>query len=335
MDTLRFVRPAVGAAVAASMLAGCAGSQLSGATPASLPGVAGARALSTPERSWMSSATQNGDLLYVSDTNGKVYVYSYPVGKLVGTLVGFKGPGGLCSDRAGNVYVVDTPAVAVLKYAHGGRKPIEVLHVYGYYPQGCSVDATTGDLAVANYASNPQLGPGSVTIFRKGRGMGKSYQASNFNEYFFCSFDAKGNLYVDGTNAGTTQTEFAELPHGSASLIGITLKQNLGPYPGAVQWDGKYVALADATTNVLYRIKVTGSNGTVVGTSRLQGDRSNLLAQFWIAGNTIVVPYGVVKRMVKRIGFWPYPAGGAAAQSIRAPAGAAELFGATVSVAKN
>lgn len=335
MDTLRFVRPAVGAAVAASMLAACAGSQLSGATPASLATVAGTSALSGPARSWRSSATQNGDLLYVSDTNGKVYVYSYPAAKLVGTLVGFKGPGGLCSDRAGNVYVVDTPAVAILKYAHGGKKPIEVLHVYGYYPQGCSVDATTGDLAVANYASNPQLGPGSVTIFRKGRGMGKSYQASSFNEYFFCSYDAKGNLYVDGTNAGTTQTEFAEMPRGSTSLTDVTLKQNLGPFPGAVQWDGKYVALADGTTGELYRIKVTGSTGTVVGTSRFKGDRSTLLAQFWIAGNTIVVPYGVVKRTVKKIGFWPYPAGGAAAKSIQAPAGAAELFGATVSVAKN
>src|SRR5580700_6830429 len=331
MDALRFLR----AAVVASVLAGCVGSPLSGPTPESLPRVVGGSALSAPARSWMSGATENGDLLYVSDTNGKVDVYSYPAGKLVGTLVGFKGPAGLCSDRAGNVYVVDTPAVAVLKYAHGGKKPIEVLHVYGYYPQGCSVDATTGDLAVANYASNPQLGPGSVTIFRKGRGMGKSYQAPSFNEYFFCSFDAKGNLYVDGTNAGTTQTEFAEMPHGSTSLTDVTLKQNLGPFPGAVQWDGKYVALFDATADVLYRIKVTGSTGTVVGTSRFKGDRSTLLSQFWIAGDTIVVPYGVVKRTVKKIGFWPYPAGGPAAKSIQAPAGAAELFGATVSVAKN
>ena len=98
---------------------------------------------------------------------------------------------------------------------------------------------------------------------------------------------------------------------------------------------GKYVALTDGTTGVLYRIKVTGASGTVVGTSRFKGDHSNLLAQFWIAGNTIVVPYGVVKRIVKSIGFWPYPAGGAAAKSIHAPAGASELFGATVSVAKN
>jgi hypothetical protein len=335
MDRLRFVRRALGAAAAASMLVACAASQLSGATPASLPTVAGTSVLSASMRSWISSGAQNGDLLYVSDANGAVYVYSYPAAKLVGTLTGFKGPAGLCSDRAGNVYVVDTPAVAVLKYAHGGKKPIEVLHVYGYYPQGCSVDATTGDLAVANYASNPQLGPGSVTIFRKGRGMGTSYQASNFNEYFFCGFDAKGNLFVDGTNAGTTQTELAELPHGGASLTGITLKQNLGPFPGAVQWDGKYVALEDATTNALYRIKVTGSNGTVAGTLRFKGDRSSLLAQFWIAGSTIVVPYGVVKRTVRKIGFWPYPAGGAAAKSIQAPTGASELFGSTVSVGKN
>ena len=282
----------------------------------------------------MSPAAQSGDLLYVSDTNGSVYVYSYPAAKLVGTLTGFKGPQGLCSDPAGNVYVVDTPALAVLKYAHAGKTPVQVLHVYGYYPVGCSVNAGNGDLAVANYTSNPQLGPGSVTVFQNGQGMGKSYQDANINEFFFCSFDAKGNLYVDGTNAGTTQTQFAELARGHRSLTNITVSQKLGPYPGAVQWDGKNVALQDATTRVLYRIKVSGSKGTVVGTTRFKGDLSNLVAQFWIDGSTIIVPYGITQRSVLKIGFWPYPAGGAPSKTIYGPRGAAELFGTTVSLAR-
>jgi hypothetical protein len=320
-------------ASAVAVLAGCAGRQLLSATPDALPKEIGVSAGSAHGRSWMTPDAQSGDLLYVSDTNGGVYVYSYPAAKLVGTLTGFAGPSGLCSDQAGDVFVVDTPAVAILKYPHGGKKPIEVLHVYGYYPSGCSVDAKSGDLAVANYTSNPQFGPGSVTIFRKGKGMGQSYQDSSFNEYFFCSFDAKGNLYVDGTNAATSQTQFAEMPRGSSSFTNITLNQTLGPYPGAVQWDGKYVALDDATTDVLYRIKVTGSNGTVVGMTRFKGDHSTLVSQFWIAGRTIVVPYGRLTRSVRKMGFWLYPAGGAPSKSFDAPAGASELFGTTISVA--
>jgi hypothetical protein len=333
MEMLGFGHRAVSVAAAVAMTGGCAGSQLSGATPASLPGASGVRELSAPGRSWMSPGAASGDLLYVSDINGSVYVYSYPAGKHVGTLTGFKGPEGLCSDRAGNVYVIDLPSVAVVKYAHGGTKPIDLLHVYGYYPEGCAVNAA-GDLAVANYLSNPQLGPGSVTIFRKGKGMGKSYQDPSFNQYYFCGFDAKGNLFVDGTNAATTKTQLAEMAHGSTTLTNIALKQSLGPYPGAVQWDGKYVAIADGATGIVYRLKVTGSSGAVIGSVHLTGERSNLVTQFWIAGSTIVVPYGTAKRVVKRIGFWPYPEGGSATKSIDAPGGAAELFGTTLSVAK-
>jgi hypothetical protein len=115
----------------------------------------------------------------------------------------------------------------VFKFAHGGKTPIEVLHVYGYYPEGCSVDRL------------PETWPFPTTM----------------------------------------QTQFAEMPHGSTSFVDITLNKQLGPYPGAVQWDGKYVALVDATTNVLYRVRVTGWTGTVVGMARFKGDRSNLVAQ--------------------------------------------------------
>jgi hypothetical protein len=320
MDTVWFVRSAVVFA-ASAMLAACAGSQIPSAAPASLTS------------SWMSPAAQSGDLLYVSDTGGRVYVYSYPAGDHVGTLTGFKGPEGLCSDSAGDVYVIDTPAVAVFKYAHGGTKPIEELHTFGYYPEGCSVDPATGDLAVADYASNPKVGPGAVTIFRKAKGMGKSYQDSSFGEYFFCSYDAKGNLYVDGTNVGTTQALLAEIPQGSTSFANITLDKKIGPYPLTVQWDGKYVAL-QGSTRALYRIKVSGSTGTIVHTTLFKGDRSDLVAQFWIAGRTILIPYGNGRRIVKKIGLWPYPDGGVATKSIDAPRLTAELFGTTLSGAQ-
>lgn len=320
MVNLRFIQPAI-VAVAIAMLVGCGGSQLPAANenPAT-------------ERSWVSQAAKSGELLYVSDTNGHVYVYSYPAGVRVGELTGFKGSEGLCSDSGGNVYVIDTPAVAVYKFAHGGTKPLEELHTLGYYPQGCAVDPTTGDLAVADYAGNPSLGPGAVTIFKKGKGVGTSYQALGLNEYFFCGYDPEGNLYVDGTNGATSQAELAELPQGSTSFTNITLDKNVGAYPLGVQWDGKYVAL-QGSTRALYRIRVHGSTGSVVQTTLFKGDRSDLVAEFWIAGRTILIPYGNGRRVVRKVGVWAYPAGGEATKSIDAPRRAAELFGTTVSVA--
>lgn len=330
MDALRLACGRLGFAAAVAIVTGCGGSQPPAAAPWGLPGPAGTRAHAATERSWMSPLARSGSLLYVSDTNGSVYVYSYPAGDHVGTLTGFKGPEGVCSDTAGDVYVIDMPAVTISEYSHGGTKPIRVLHVYGFFPEGCAVDAATGDLAVADYASNPFLGPGALTIFHRGKGMGKSYQDPSINEYFFCSYDAKGDLYVDGTNAATTETQLAEIPVGSTSFTNITLDKKVGPYPLGVQWDGKYVALQDST-RALYRIAVTRSTGNIVQTTLFKGDHSDLVSQFSIVGRTIVIPYGSARRLVRKIGLWPYPAGGTAMKSFAAPPGAAELFSATVS----
>jgi hypothetical protein len=85
---------------------------------------------------------------------------------------------------------------------------------------------------------------------------------------------------------------------------------------------------------VNYQVSVSGSPGTVVGKTRVKGDRSELVAQFWIAGSTIMVPYETSKRAVQKIGFWRYRAGGTPLMSIDAPPGVAELFGSTVSAAQ-
>lgn len=320
MGLIRRILNLAGVAATAAVVTACGGSQLPSADALS------------PGPSWMTTQARSGDLLYVSDSGGRVFVYSYPAGKLVGTLTGFRTPEGLCSDAAGDVYVIDTPAVTVTKFAHGGRKPLQVLHVFGYFPQACSVDPTSGDLAVADYAGNPSLGPGAITIFSNGKGMGKSYQDPGINEYFFCAYDAKGNLYLDGTNVGTSQARFAEMPHGSTSFTNITLDKDVGKYPLGVQWDGKYVAL-QGSTRALYRIAVSGSSGHVVQTTIFKGDHSDLVSQFTIAGRTIVIPYGTDRRKVRKVGLWPYPDGGTAVKSLPPVAGVAELFSTALSVA--
>ncbi len=98
-------------------------------------------------------------LLYVSGPGtGKAYVYSYPGAKLVGTLTGFVASLGVCTDKAGDVWIADDTGGGLrpgtmIEYAHGGTTPIATLND-GDPPLNCSVDATTGNLAVAsNYHS--------------------------------------------------------------------------------------------------------------------------------------------------------------------------------------
>jgi|HubBroStandDraft_4_1064222.scaffolds.fasta_scaffold143965_1 hypothetical protein len=282
-------------------------------------------------QSWMAPQAKRSDLLYVSDNAGRVYVFTYPAGKLVGTLTGLKAPAGLCSDTAGNVYVTNTIAQGILEFAHGGEKPIGGLFDQGYVPNGCGIDSVTGNLAVMNY-STTFGGPGNVAVYTGAHGYPKFYSDPSFNSYLFCTYDAGGNLYVDGVNSGTTQTEFAELPTGSSTFTDITLNRNIS-YPGAVQWDGQYIAFQDASTDVLYRVKVSGSNGTVVQTVHFKQEHSDLVAQFWIAGSTIIMPFGTQHRRAKAVGFWPYPAGGAPTTVLHAP-GSTELYGVTLSLAK-
>jgi hypothetical protein len=158
------------------------------------------------------------------------------------------------------------------------------------------------------------------------------YQDQNFNAYFFCGYDNKSNLFVDGADVGSYHTLFAELPNGSTTFKDIKLNQTIG-YPGAVQWDGKYVAVGDTFADALYRFKISGANGVSAGKVVFKTDHNNLVTQFSIVGSTIVLPYGTLSRDVHKLGFWRYPAGGVPAASLNVPR-AVELIGVTLSVKK-
>jgi hypothetical protein len=84
-----FARGASALATAA-LLAGCAGNSLQTPPTAS----SAARAL-TAGASWMNPDANTGALLYASDSAANVVkVFSYPRGKLVGTLTGFSNAAG-------------------------------------------------------------------------------------------------------------------------------------------------------------------------------------------------------------------------------------------------
>ncbi len=267
-------------------------------------------------------------LLYVSDlATDDVDVFSYPRGKLVGTLTGFDYPAGECVDRLGDVFIAQkqtfypSQTPSIFEFAHGGTSPIAVLSDPAEQPVGCSVDPATGNLAVANLDST-SYGQGSVSIFVKAKGSPQTFFDPELRYVKFCGYDDKGNLFVDGFDSKNA-FQFAELPRGSNTYRNIRLDKKIG-YAGAVQWDGKYVAVGDQDVNAIYRFKIPGSKGTLIGTTMLGGAQD--VIQFWIQGSRVIgADYSAHQTEI-----YGYPAGGAPAKIINGP-NTPYPYGATVS----
>ncbi len=299
-----------------------------------LVGCGGGRATLTPEGGSLPAHERNaaGPLIYAVENNATVAIYSYPKPKLVATLTGFGDLYGACADQEGDVFIVDYGKAAVFEYAAGGTVPIAVLSDPGYTPTGCSVDPTTGNVAVTSlYAKN--YTSGTVAVYALGTNRSPTLLRappalltdSDIFEPRFCGYDANGNLYLDGYSK-TLATEFAELPRGSSQFTNLTLKQTIGE-PGSVQWDGKYLAIGDASTNIIYRFSIAGSVGTEMGATSLNGVAYGL-NQFWIENARVVGAAAVDDE----VGIWKYPAGGSALKVVKtsgsyAPIGVAVTTG--------
>ncbi len=289
---------------------------LSGCTKATGGALPPSGAAAATHSSWIAPEAKKKLLLYVSSVlSNDVYVYSYADQKLVGTLTGFEEPYGLCADKTGNVWIVDDGHQQIVEYKHGGASPIATLSDPGEYPEGCSVDPTTGNLAVTNFYSTS--GNGSLSIYAHASGEPTTYSDPSIANFRFCGYDNRGNLFADGAN-NSSEFAFAELPKGGSGLTNITLQQNI-EWPGGVQWDGKYVAVGDTDAGIIYR--TNGAGGKVKGSTSLGG--SNYVNQFWIAGKTVVAP----SQDGSDVGLYTYPAGGAPSKTISVE----EPFGAALS----
>jgi hypothetical protein len=288
-----------------------------------------------PGRSWMSpDAATTKDLLYVSNLDSNtVNVYSYPNDQRVGTLTAdLSGPDGICVDTKNNIWVVNNSSASLVEYKHGGKTPIATLSGI-LFPIGCSVDPTTGDLAVTNYGYG-SAGGGAVSIFAHAKGTPKVYTDSKIAHFNFCGYDPKGNLYANGTDASQSVFHFAELPKGQKTLKNITLKGGFIYYPGGVQWDGKYVAVGDQMAggatyvNAIYQ--TTGAGGKIVHETRLDSGGLEEIIGFWIQGSTVIGPNALEpnsKYDIGSVGFYKYPAGGKPTKTLKkgfsAPQGSA------------
>ena len=293
-------------AVAAALLGGCGGG--AAAPPASPLVSTSARAQSD---SWFAPEAKSMDLLYVADLNNNaVYAFSYPGGKLEGTISGMAVPHGVCTDAKGNVYATNGGMSQILEFAHGGTTPLKTLDASGYFPQDCAIDPTTGNLAVT--ASPLGSGPGAILVYKKGKGTAKAYTTPNVFRVYFDGYDAAGNLFVDGTDMHGA-FEFAEMPHGGTafSQVAVNAQVNL---PGAIQWDGTNLAVGDQVSisgpSKVDAFQVSGGTATLVGTTNMT-DSCDMLG-FFINGKRIIAANDCTPNVM----YFKYPAGGASTKTI-------------------
>jgi hypothetical protein len=220
----------------------------------------------------------------------------------------------MCTDAGGNVYITSTLTPAVVEYAHGAASPSAIFYEdpgKGAQPDGCSVDPTTGNLAVVNAVGN------LVGIFSDPSDEGTYHTISGMSVARFCGYDDEGNLFIDGsrTPAGKGFV-LAELPAGGKALKKIALDKRIES-PGAVAWDGSYVTVAgiDAASSVLYRLRIHGGYATVVGTTPLGGEKT--IAQSVIFDSKVIAPYAIKGDYRKQVGIWSYPRGGKVTQRVQ------------------
>ncbi|HVR46069.1 MAG TPA: hypothetical protein VMT95_05480 [Candidatus Binatia bacterium] len=272
------------------------------------------------------------DLLYAAGQHFG-YVFTYPAGKLVGSFPlrihrqqGYSN--GLCSDSGGDVFltVFSASFVKIFEYAHGGTKPIAELRDPQPTPIGCASDPTSGNLAVTN--SFPTEGLESVAIYKGTQGKAKLYYSiPEMHVLAFCAYHNAGDLFVDGKNRTNGRFALAELPKGSGTFQSITVKGLDTRKPGNLQWIGNYLTVAVPTAHRIYTLQVSGTTGTIVGTTVLHRWDTRTTVQSWIDGNTVIAPRGLTN---ETIAFWNYPQGGKPVKTLRGFA-AGYIHGVTVS----
>ncbi|MFY9738926.1 MAG: hypothetical protein WAK11_07705 [Candidatus Cybelea sp.] len=285
---------------AVALLGGCgSGSQL-GATHVA------------PGQSWTAPEAKKSDLAYISNFySSAVLAFTYPGGKNVGSIAS-DDPQGECTSKTsdGNWWVVASGNDEISEYAHGGTTPLKTLSEDVGEPAGCTVDPTTGNLAVTI------LGAGYVLVFTDGSGSGTALSDSLSSTYF-AAYDDEGDLFVDGITQSDTYG-LVELHKGGSSFEPITLHPNI--QPASMQWHGNYLAVG--ASGSIYHFAIHGSRGKEIGVTPFCCGVS-----FWIQGRYVVVPdAGSESAEICK-----YPAG----SPCKTLSGSFDLpIGATVSVAK-
>jgi hypothetical protein len=318
-----FERHALSICVAAAILAGCGGSQPPTGAPGAVPQSTALATRADRGTSWMLPEAKSDDLLYVSNfKRSEVDYFSYPAAKLVGKLSSLHDISGLCSDAAGNVWVVtQTNTLGTLvEYAHGGNQPIATLSIPGQDPLGCTVDQSTGSLAVVHDVSD-------VSIYQNEQGSPQTYGDGDLGFVNSLTYDTNDDLFLYGSKliGDSRLPVLGELPNGGTSFSNVTFHQRVLLKTFA-QWYGKDILLSGITgitgrkdgrteTEKVWKVTVSQSGLKVAGVTSFDVvGKSGIGQSAWLQGTTLIQQDQTGGNEVY---FFSFTAGGAPIKTIR------------------
>jgi hypothetical protein len=301
---------ALSGCVAVALLAGCGGSQLPTGAPGAMPQTSAIATHVDRGTSWMLPGLSGRGLLYVVMRVGAVDILSYPACKKLGTLQSAKRTAAPVISNPVNGDILINVRGTLDEYAHGGQRPIAQIHptpsygIAGHY----AFDPISQNIAVS-FQSNFGSQSGLVAVYQTPSSNPIVYTVPNMLVPAYLGYDNQGNLFVDGKTSANGSDIFAELPNGASKFGDISLNQTMTNM-GSIQWDGSYITLAN--NNTIYQIQLSGSTGSVVGQTTLEGAWAQYPA-FWIQDGTVLGDHLSKTHLHngRLLGLWHYPKGGA------------------------
>ena len=301
----------LGAIAVAGLLAGCAASGTSNASPSELfapTQVSGQTSLS------MNPAVKRskGGLVYVADyTNSEIHIYPLRGRnqKEIGSITGVQVVEYLNVDRWHNLYVVEFTAGKVLVYPKGKTQPSLTLTVdpSGAFPNAVAI-SHSGDVAVGQFQTN------GINFYHKGATTPYNVvpPPSGFSAGF-CAYDASGNLYVILSRASGA-SHIGEIVGGGSGKSTTDLGVNTGiTNAKGIQVDKKGnvgVIGDDGTLNVY-----AAASNTLLSTAQLldppnDGPSPNGGFSLLRSGNSLYVASGILDGSLGQAYKYAYPGGG-------------------------
>jgi hypothetical protein len=298
------------------LIAGCTGTQ----PPTVLPNALTSSTASSPAYTVILYAATTED----SKSQEYVYGLSYPSAKFIYRLGPFsQGPSGgvphalgLCTDPAGNLYVVDpgeNSTSTVYIYKHGARHSSTMLPAQ-YGSDECSFDPVSGDLAVM---TNTEM----VQIYRHASGIHpKVYPIKHQIAAVDLAYGVGHELYFGGDDNDGYEGLTVMTPDHRQHVL--RLDSRIQPGWPHLQWSAGTLIVSVAPRAKVGQvgtvIQPSGTHGHVVQTFALYrpGKRHNFNnPDLWIQGSTAIAPgYGL-----GTLDFWKYPQGGQPERHARVP----------------
>lgn len=288
--------------LAGAILASC-GAQ-SGSQNAAIP-----RGVSAQSRAHKASGSY-GDLVYAITSNGIVIV-SYPAWSLVAKIAGYRTWYSICSDpNNGNVFAIATDNNEIDEYAHGGTTPIATLTLPSGYPTTCSVDPTTGNLAVVGIETPKELAS-SLFVYPQAQGNPTVYFDKQLPSLISPTYDNMGNLFISAKDK-PGGSRIAELKVGHDQFTEIKLIGHRDLYLQDIQWDGTYLVYlvpnGRGYGTTVNQLLVSGKTATIANSFLLNNCADEY---FWIYNGALLSFYYPPKHDDNfAIAAWPYPMGG-------------------------